>query len=210
MGLGGCNEMHAARQLLGLLSLGMASAAVQMPAWFSDNMVLQTNAEYGARAFLSGQAAPGEVVQVNVTGGMSHFGGSYTAVASDAGSWTLLLNPSSSTSPCDIYVQGETDATPIVARGVHFGDVFFCSGQSNMVFPLSLAYNVSEEMASLKQFPNFRFFMTGRSFASSPEFDFPSNSSCDANSPTNCNRWLTAAEALQTSAQKNFLETFSA
>ena len=110
---------------------GMASAAVQMPAWFSDNMVLQTNAEYGARAFLSGQAAPGEVVQVNVTGGMSHFGGSYTAVASDAGSWTLQLNPSSSTNPCDIYVQGETDATPIVARGVHFGDVFFCSGQSN-------------------------------------------------------------------------------
>ena len=79
-----------------------------------------------------------------------------------------------------------------------------------VVFPLSLAYNVSEEMASLKQFPNFRFFMTGRSFAPSPEFDFPSNSSCDANSPSNCNRWLTAAEALQASAQKNFLETFSA
>ena len=81
-----------------------------------------------------------------------------------------------------------------------------------VVFPLSLAYNVSAEMASLKQFPNFRFFMTGRSVASSPQFDIPANASCDANSPTNCNRWLTAAEVSQSqnSNAESFLETFSA
>ena len=67
------------------LGLFFAHGAVQMPAWFSvspscahraspqrallqDNMVLQANAEYGARSFLSGRAAPGETVHVNVTG----------------------------------------------------------------------------------------------------------------------------------------------
>ena len=41
-----------------------AVGAVRMPRWFSDNMVLQTNAEYGARSFLSGRANPGEEARV--------------------------------------------------------------------------------------------------------------------------------------------------
>ena len=41
-----------------------ALGAVRMPRWFSDNMVLQTNAEYGARSFLSGRANPGEEARV--------------------------------------------------------------------------------------------------------------------------------------------------
>ncbi len=42
-------------------------AAVTLPGWFGDNMVVQTNAEYGARAVLSGRASPSEQVTVNVT-----------------------------------------------------------------------------------------------------------------------------------------------
>jgi hypothetical protein len=42
----------------------LALGGVQMPAHFGDEMVLQTNAEYGARAFLNGFADPGETVTV--------------------------------------------------------------------------------------------------------------------------------------------------
>ena len=49
------------------LCLHAALAEVEMPAWFGDNMVLQTNAEYGARSFLNGRAKPGEKVVVSVS-----------------------------------------------------------------------------------------------------------------------------------------------
>ena len=46
------------------LWIGCGRAAVRMPATFGDGMVLQTNHEYGTRAFLNGEAAPNEVVSV--------------------------------------------------------------------------------------------------------------------------------------------------
>ena len=39
-----------------------------------------------------------------------------------------------------------------------WGDVFFCSGQSNMVFPMSLTLNAKEEIATVVNYPNFRLF----------------------------------------------------
>ena len=63
-----------------------------------------------------------------------------------------------------IIVSGETGPN-VTARHVSGGDVFFCSGQSNMQFPLNLAFNASEEEATLADFPNFRFFMTARDTA---------------------------------------------
>ena len=39
-----------------------------LPKWFGNGMVLQTNAEYGARSFISGVAKPGSNVNVNVDG----------------------------------------------------------------------------------------------------------------------------------------------
>ena len=37
----------------------LADAAVRMPSFFGDNMVLQSNFESGVRSFLNGWAAPG-------------------------------------------------------------------------------------------------------------------------------------------------------
>ena len=55
----------SAALLCGLLvALPAADAAVRMPGIFGDGMVLQTNTEYGARAFLYGLADPGEKVTV--------------------------------------------------------------------------------------------------------------------------------------------------
>ena len=47
-----------------IFSCATARGAVRMPRWFSDNMVLQTNKEYGARSFLSGRANPSEEARV--------------------------------------------------------------------------------------------------------------------------------------------------
>ena len=106
-----------------------STASLKLPAWFGDNMVLQTNAEYGSRSFINGLAKPGEAVTVHVGGRL------FPAVAdAKTGAWEVEVNHGAG----DIAVttaSGET-ATASSAAG---GDVFFCSGQSNMEFSVAEA-----------------------------------------------------------------------
>ena len=60
-----------------------ANAPLQLPRWFGDDMVLQTNSEYGARSFINGRANPGESVDVVV--GKS----SFPATADATGAWEV-------------------------------------------------------------------------------------------------------------------------
>ena len=111
-------------QIWTLLLAHGADAAVRLPAWFGDGMVLQTNAEYGARSFLSGKADPNE--KVTITGGA----GNYATQASASGDWKVMLNPQHTGHTMTITIAGET-GNASVASNVVAGDVFFCSGQSS-------------------------------------------------------------------------------
>jgi hypothetical protein len=51
------------------------------------------------------------------------------------------------------------------ARDVMFGTVILCSGQSNMVHPLSYDYNATEQLAAAKLLPNLRLFQVGRQWS---------------------------------------------
>ena len=131
--------------------------------------------------------------------------------------WTLQLNPSKKQSACSIHAYGEQGDVGATASNVLFGDVFFCSGQSNMVFPLGLALNASEEIAAFNGSTNFRFFMQGVAAADKPQFDLPEPESCGANVNTSCNRWLDSAQAMEVTGDEgnggvpnNFLSSFSA
>ena len=144
-----------------------------MPAWFGDDMILQTNHEYGSRAFLSGEAEAGEVVTVAVKyagGGKKHVDTFTTTGDAVTGAWTLMLNPKNLGTAADITVSGANDAKAHVAMatGVLWGDVFFCSGQSNMVFPMQLTLNAKEEIATVANFPNFRLFKTAQQASPPP------------------------------------------
>jgi hypothetical protein len=175
-------------------TLMLSPSSITMPHWFGDNMVLQTNAEYGARAFLVGKAAPSEKVLVK-------FGEQSIPVIADAttGMFEVQVRPGGNTN-LTITVSGES-GPPVVAKHVSGGDVFFCSGQSNMVFPLKLAFNATAEASTLIDFPQFRFFMTQRDYAATPQFDLrppgAKGAACDSNPSgvNSCNAWYTANEA---------------
>lgn len=168
-----------------VLALDPACGSVQLPGWFSDGMVLQTSEDGGPNAMLAGKTKPpGEVV--TITGDV----GAYT-VKSDAASgyWKVKLSHSSTwrtdagSSGMQITVKGETGLS-ITAQGVVVGDVFFCAGQSNMLFSLQQSLNYTAEAASLAGYPNFRFFMTNRALNSTPQFDLTSDdANCDAATP---------------------------
>jgi sialate O-acetylesterase len=162
----------------------------------------------GARSFINGLADPGESVVVQV--GQAVF----PATADSAGAWQVEVNHGAG----DVTV---TTSSGEVAKAANAagGDVFFCSGQSNMVFPMDLTFNATEEMATLKDFPHFSFFMTALDYADTPQFDLkPDPSECVAANaslcarscaaPGMCNRWVTAAEAAANN--NSYLSQFSA
>ena len=75
-----------------LLWVPATVAVVSVPRWFGDNMVFQSNAEYGARSFINGKARPGEHVSVEFGSGFLAGGGLFPAVADANGDWEVQFN----------------------------------------------------------------------------------------------------------------------
>lgn len=90
--------------------------------------------------------------------------------------WAVQLNPHHPAVDAGSMTIEGSDGPSIVIERVSFGDVFLCSGQSNMVFPLNLALNASAEIATAKDFPNFRLFTVAEGTADTEQMDVPAGS----------------------------------
>lgn len=96
-----------------------AYSQVRLPALISDNAVLQRNTEIR----LFGTATPGELVT------MLFAGNTMTATTGADGKWAIILPAQKAGGPYDITFKASNEVT---VRNVLFGDVWVCSGQSNM------------------------------------------------------------------------------
>jgi sialate O-acetylesterase len=69
---------------------------------------------------------------------------------------------------CNIVI---TDglSTPLTLNDVLFGDVWLCSGQSNMEWPMSKIFNSTEEIAASAGYDQIRFMMTSRATSDGQE-----------------------------------------
>lgn len=119
------------KKLLGLISFllvlaGSVSAKVVLPAIFSDNMVLQQNAQVN----LWGKATPGERVSVKA----SWTDKTVTTKAAADGKWTVKLKTPAAAKGQSVTVSGENTIT---INNVLVGEVWLCTGQSNMEYPVS-------------------------------------------------------------------------
>ncbi len=121
--------MKALNYLLAIAMVGGASvaSAVTLPDIIGDNMVLQQSCE----AKLWGWSAA-DVVKVTV----SWSGITYEAATDDEGRWNVAVaTPAASYDTYSIkFEDGRADKT---INGVLAGEVWFCSGQSNMEMPLN-------------------------------------------------------------------------
>ena len=106
--------------LLSLLCAGIAvSAAVKLPAIFSDHAVLAKK----AKVPIFGKADPGEKVIVSFNGQTRE------TVAGENGKWRVDLNLADSPEgPFELKVND------LVIKDVIVGEVWLCSGQSNMAY----------------------------------------------------------------------------
>lgn len=102
-----------------------ANPTLKLPFVFSDHMVLQREIPVN----VWGHAAPGATVEVA-------FGSQRkTAVAGPEGKWTLQLEPLSASSlPRELTIRSGDET--IAIKDVLVGEVWICSGQSNMEKPI--------------------------------------------------------------------------
>ncbi|MCX7798924.1 MAG: hypothetical protein N2109_01110 [Fimbriimonadales bacterium] len=122
---------------------------------FGDHMVLQR--EFPAPIW--GWTHPGAEVVVSV-------GGKRVSTRADAsGKWLVRLPRFRAGGPYEVVVEGPQR---VVLRDVLFGDVWICSGQSNMEQGVAISKNAEAEIAAARH-PQIRLFRTERRFGLRPE-----------------------------------------
>ncbi len=137
-----------------------ARPAVKPAALFSDGCVLQQHMP----APVWGWAANGEKVTVDFQGQRA------SAVAAD-GKWMVTLHSLTAGGPFEMTITG-TDTVTI--QNVLVGEVWLCSGQSNMAFPLSHTTNAHADIAAANH-PTLRFFTVPRNPQDAPVADVRGN-----------------------------------
>ena len=139
---------------------GVCVAEVRLPAVFADNMVLQRNQPIR----IWGWAQPGENVTVALAG---H---STTATTEQDGRWRAALGKlSARAKPLDMRVRDSSGGETVI-HNILIGDVWHCTGPSNIFWPVKKCDNAKQEIAAAT-FPEIRFFMVKRQTADEPQAD---------------------------------------
>ncbi|MDE6089505.1 MAG: sialate O-acetylesterase [Duncaniella sp.] len=159
------NQLYRSLGLAAIMALGLnAGAEIKLPAFFGDNMVLQQNTD--ARMWGTADASS----TVTVTPGWTSE--KYTTKADNDGKWKITIPTPSAGGPYDVTV---SDGTPLTLNNVMLGEVWLCSGQSNMEMPMKGFKNQPVEganMAILKsRNPDIRLFTVKRNSSTVPVDD---------------------------------------
>lgn len=110
--------------IAGLIFVGFAGfAQIRLPKLVSSGMILQRDAS----AKIWGWASPSEKIKLSFKGVV------YTTIADKKGDWQIKLPAQKAGGPYKILL---TASNKISLENVLFGDVWVCSGQSNMELPL--------------------------------------------------------------------------
>lgn len=142
-------------------SIQGAWADVRLPGIFGNQMVLQRNTPI----HIWGWASPGEIVRVSLNGK------SKQTQAGEDGKWSLNLKKEKAGGPYTLEVKGNNE---IVLNDVLIGDIWVCSGQSNMEWTLKKTDNAAAEIASAN-LPQIRHIKIPKTVAGAPKDDITGN-----------------------------------
>jgi sialate O-acetylesterase len=140
-------------------------AEVKLPAIFGDNMVIQQLTE----AAIWGKATANTTVKVTTSWNKK----SYTARADKDGRWKMKVSTPIAGGPFTITI---SDGKTLTLNNVMIGEVWICSGQSNMVMPMKGYRNQpiigSNEIIATSSGNNIRIFTVTRAASLVPLDDF--------------------------------------
>jgi sialate O-acetylesterase len=155
-----CKKHSAVVLVIVLVLAGVLSADVRLPSVISDNMVLQQ----GKAVPIWGWADANE--PVTVTGSWGN--GKWKATADQDGKWMVKVDTGKAGGPYEMTVSGKN---PITIKNILVGEVWVCSGQSNMEFTVKQAKNSAEEIAEANNYPQIRQFLVGRKVIYTPMYN---------------------------------------
>ena len=140
--------------LLFFIASGL-SAQVKLPLLFSNNMVLQQGIEIP----VWGWASPGEKITVTIDKTVA------SAKTTKDGKWSLKFPAMEYGGPHKMTVTGKNTVT---FENIMIGEVWVCSGQSNMEFHLITAKNGEAEIAA-SDYPDIRLFTVKKRISQNPQ-----------------------------------------
>jgi sialate O-acetylesterase len=153
------------RRLLYLYVLLLSQAAfcqVRLPHLVSDGMVLQR----GDSVKIWGWAAADEKVTINFSGK------TYTDTTGKDGKWAVTLSKLKAGGPYSMEISG---SNRIILKNILIGDVWVCSGQSNMDLPMArVEERYTDVIANSKNPAIRRFFVSKRYDFNKPQEDLES------------------------------------
>jgi sialate O-acetylesterase len=143
-----------------IAALGNIQAKVSLLAVFSSHMVLQQN----SRVTIWGWANPLE--KVKVTGSWDNDTAKVTA--DNQAKWGVTLKTPAAGGPYLVTVAG---SDTIVLKDVMIGEVWLCSGQSNMEMSAGWSINNAAKEISDANYPQIRLFQVDKRAAEYPQLD---------------------------------------
>ncbi|WP_299119357.1 sialate O-acetylesterase [uncultured Winogradskyella sp.] len=146
-----------------LFSLTLHSQ-IELPAFFGDNMVLQQNETVS----IWGKDSPNNAINIS-----SSWGEKTSAVADSEGFWFSKIKTKKGS--FDMHTLKIEGSNVITLTNILIGEVWFCSGQSNMEMPLkglgkSKVLNADKYLQNANN-KNIRLFNNPRTASVTPEFD---------------------------------------
>jgi len=143
-----------------------AQAILVLPDVITNNMVLQQKDE----TTFWGKAAPGKKIMITPSWNNK----TYTADIDADGKWKLKIKTPAAGGPYSITFN---DGELLILKNIMIGEVWLCSGQSNMEMPLAgwgKIKDYEKEIANAK-YPNIRILQVKKAINSQPQQDFKSN-----------------------------------
>jgi sialate O-acetylesterase len=131
--------------ILFLFASTFISAEIKLPVLMSDGVVLQRETPFN----IEGWAAPGEKVTLTFKGKK------YNTKTGNDGKWSIELPAQKAGGPHEMVFKGRNE---INVSNILFGDVWVCTGQSNMVIPMERVkekYPYEIALANYSEIRNF-------------------------------------------------------
>ncbi|CAD0004544.1 MULTISPECIES: sialate O-acetylesterase [Flavobacterium] len=137
---------------------GTMMANVSLPNIFGDNMVLQRNSEVK----IWGWGNPKEEIKLVSSWNNQE----YKVTTNNQAQWEFKIKTPEAGGPYSISIKGYNE---VVLKNILIGEVWVCSGQSNMEMSVSWGIDNGEEEAKNAANPNIRFFTVPKLTATTPQ-----------------------------------------
>lgn len=147
-----------------LLSTFSTYSTVKIPRLVSDGMVLQRDSKVN----VWGWANPSERVTLEMDGKLYH------TITDANGKWKINIAPHKAGGPYTMVINGDNQ---VKIQNILFGDVWLCSGQSNMELPIYRVKPLYEKEIETATNDEIRFFTVPQKYNfKEPQIDFNTGS----------------------------------